>query len=469
MTKLQTGLVGNCLPRDCFLGKIVFGKNLYASHRVVCMKKAGLDLTRNKGEIMQPAALVIVMIAVIVALGVFLLKRKKKQDSHVSQVIPRYVAMPVSAAEESQSELAGKLAIVDAHSQPLVTIEPVPFTKAYDEATTVSLTDNGVLSRLSGLLGAAPSLTVAAASNGKQLMEVVVNGNLVRAADGNGLRAIAMGPKGIMEHARLFETKNLQTLINAAAVWQVASVIVAQKHLADISKKLDEIKAGVQSISSFLDEQRRSRIESTYDYLSQAYRAILGGELSLSVRAELESCERDLSEIQRHLVREYQRVSETNAEDKDTFGSKDLTENIGKKLSKLEQLGRDIELCAKTRIAAWHVFSLYPGEHPLKAARRTSIEESIDQLDRLMPGFKSAIEKEIAGIKSFWNREETLATRRASLIEKLHSTHNILVAGSQTAKNGIEKSSELLLTHDQPTRMWFQLKNGVITEARLAA
>jgi len=42
---------------------------------------------------MQPAALVIVMIAVILALGVFLLKRKKKQDSHVSQVIPTYVAV----------------------------------------------------------------------------------------------------------------------------------------------------------------------------------------------------------------------------------------------------------------------------------------------------------------------------------------------------------------------------------------
>jgi hypothetical protein len=70
-------------------------------------------------------------------------------------------------------------------------------------------------------------------------MEVVINGDLVRAADGHGFRAIAMGAKGVREHARLFEVKNLQNVVNAAAVWQIASVLVAQKHLADISKITD--------------------------------------------------------------------------------------------------------------------------------------------------------------------------------------------------------------------------------------
>ncbi len=99
----------------------------------------------------------------------------------------------------------------------------------------------------------------------------------VPAGDGNGLRAFTVIADGIKEHARVFEVENLQNMINAAAIWQIASVVVAQKHLTDINKKLDEIKDGVLGISRFLDNQRKSRIRSTYDYLGQVSQAIQGG------------------------------------------------------------------------------------------------------------------------------------------------------------------------------------------------
>ena len=66
-------------------------------------------------------------------------------------------------------------------------------------------------------------------------MEVVINGDLVQASDGDGLRAFAMESGHIKEHARLFDVQKLQNAINAAAIWQVASVVVAQKHLANAS------------------------------------------------------------------------------------------------------------------------------------------------------------------------------------------------------------------------------------------
>ena len=70
-------------------------------------------------------------------------------------------------------------------------------------------------------------------------MEVVVDGTLARAADGSGLLPFVRGPNGrIVEQARLFDAANLQRMVSAAALWQVASVIVAQKHLADISGRL---------------------------------------------------------------------------------------------------------------------------------------------------------------------------------------------------------------------------------------
>lgn len=125
-------------------------------------------------------------------------------------------------------------------------------------------------------------------------MEVVIDGALVRASDGNGFRAMSMGADGIREQARLFEAGDLTNLVNAAAVWQLASVVVAQKHLADISEKLTEIKEAVTSISDFLDAERRSVIQGTYQYLSQACEVLTQGELSPAIRLELESCEREL-------------------------------------------------------------------------------------------------------------------------------------------------------------------------------
>ncbi len=122
--------------------------------------------------------------------------------------------------------------------------------------------------KFNSLLQAVPSLLTFKESAGKQLYEVVINGKLTRAADGIGYRGFSQGPDGkIIEHTRLFEEGKLQNIINATAIWQLASVIVAQKHLADISAKLDEIKNGIRDILQFLDNERKAKVDSIIDYL----------------------------------------------------------------------------------------------------------------------------------------------------------------------------------------------------------
>lgn len=414
---------------------------------------------------MQPSWVVPVVLLIIVAI-VCMLVLQRRRRSPVSSIakVPDLGASSQSATDVSQGA-PNQVAIVDATARPLVTIQAMGSSGAFDAAQPVDC-ENGLISRLSALLQAVPSVIVAASASGKQLMEVVVNGTLVRAADGNGLRAIAMGPNGITEHARLFEVKNLENMINAAAIWQIASVVVAQKHLADISRKLDDIKVGVQNLAKFLDQQRRSRIEATYEYLSQAYLAIKGGELPHAVRIELESCERDLAEIQRHLVREYQDLVGRKVEHKETFGTGELVADIDGKIEKLGRLGQDIELALKTRIAAWYVLSLYPGEAQLKSARRTKIEDSIADVQALVPQLSISLSKEIAGVDSIWNRGATLATRRDSLATKLSSASEALTTTGQLSESGVETSGELLLTHDRPTRMWLEFQNGVVVGAR---
>jgi hypothetical protein len=321
--------------------------------------------------------LIILVLLALVATALLVFSHRRKLRSVAGSKV--MLQPPVGSPEK---DMPARIVIGENPDYPLVTIETLDSPLAYEKAQPLDVR-SGPVSRLSPLLQAAPSLLVAGEAAGKRLMEVVIKGDMVRAADGNGLRAFTMGVDGIKQNARLFEVSNLQNMINAAAVWQVASVVVAQKHLADISEKLDEIKDGVQRISQFLDNQRKARIQSTYEYLAQAYHAIQAGELPSSVRIQLESCERDLLEIQNHLEMEFRQKVDKKIEKKENFGTEDLRADITAKIDELDELAGDLALCIKTRIAGWHVLSLFPGEPHLKTVRRAKIQESIESFQSL--------------------------------------------------------------------------------------
>lgn len=266
-------------------------------------------------------------------------------------------------------------------------------------------------------------------------------------------------------HARLFDASKLQTLINAAALWQVASVLVAQKHLADITKKLEEIRSAVQGISQFLDNQRKARIQSGFAYLGQVHAAISKGELPSSVRNELESLERDLLEIQDHLEREY--VQQMNKQvEGDTFGTKELTDNMLGKLSDLDALAEDISTCLKTRIAAWHVFSLYPGELHLKESRKETIVESIKRVGGLSQQLYVTVERELEGLKSFWNKKSTLDERKSHVRDRRAKSDSLLSNFLRVSHDALRQTEQLLLEYDRPTRLMLTMDGGRVLEAR---
>lgn len=410
-----------------------------------------------------------IAIAVFVAAtAVFVMKKKKRSAySEFSECLP--TATEEVSSVEMKEAVPDRIVIGQTPSAPVVTIQAFPDLEAFQKAKPMDDHSSKPIGRLNALIQAVPSLLVAGEAHGKKLMEVVINGDLVRAADGNGLRPYAITDGRISEQARLFEVEKLSDMINAAAVWQIASVVVAQKHLADISQKLDELKKGVDRISEFLDNQRRARIESTYDYLKQAYVALKGGDLPQSVRIELEACERELMEIQLHLEMEYQQRIDKKVEHSEQFGTGDLTKDIGVKISELEALAEDISLCTKTRIAAWHVLSLFPGDPHLKIARKQSIEKSITSFSALGTDLTDALFHEINEVKSFWNKESTLLERRNSLKLKCRLAAGVVETGSHKGRDQIAQSEALLLTHDQPNRLLIQIENGQLVEARQAA
>lgn len=361
--------------------------------------------------------------------------------------------------------LAGETRIVvaDTSGRPAITITPSQDFEAYDKGRENGTLDS-TIGRLGSTLQAAPSLFAAGEAGSKQLMEVVVNGDLVRAADGNGFRAIAMGPKGVKEHARLFDPERLQNVLNAGAVWQVASVIVAQKHLADISKKLDLIAKGVNGLSTFLNDQRRSQIEAAYSYLDQARTTLERGEIPASVRIELESCERDLLAIQTHLFMEIRKDLGTKVQ-QDKVGTEEFAMGISRKIRKHEALLTDLALCIRTRICAWHVFALFPGEPMLKEARRSALQRTIQDYTALSDELGRNITREIEEIDSYFNFGSTLERRRAALKTQTNDTVTKIRKTGAAAERMIGDTTALLTLHDAPASILLQFRDGTFEGA----
>lgn len=377
-------------------------------------------------------------------------------------------ALSSEVDRDARSEHDTKIVIADHANQPAITIQTSQDFAAYKAAEKKESLDSTV-GRLGSMLQAAPTVLAAGEMHGKQLMEVVVNGNLVRATDGNGFRAYTMGAKGVREQARLFTPEKLQNMVNAGAVWQVASVIVAQKHLADISKKLTAIADGVKGLSNFMDDHRRSQIEGAYRYLDQARIAIEAGEIPSSVRAELEHCERDLLSIETHLHKEIMRGIATTVPHEEAIGTEDLAMGISRKIRKQEALLRDLALCIRTRICAWHVLVLFPGEPKLKEARRRDLQRAVKDFATLSPTFDQALRREIQNIDSTFNLESTLKRRRDALTKQVQDTL-LKIENTQAAADRLISDTEaLLIRHDAPVRLLLQYTDGVLEGVRQTA
>ena len=412
----------------------------------------------NRDLIWLTLAAVLVLVAAIL-----LLKRGKPRRVVVAApttLVPVEVTPEVTSVEPPDAR-ANAIVIGTSSDAAMLTISPVSSRSEFGSLKPIDAIIEGAVSRLGPLLQAVPSLLVAQGASGRRLMEVVVDGRLVAAADGNGLRAFVMGPNGIIENARLFNAGNLQQMINAAALWQVASVLVAQKHLADISSKLDEIEKGVAGVSRFLDNQRKARISGTYEYLVQVYKALQGGELPDAARNELESCERDLIEIQEALMAEYGQEADAKVEVGE-WGTKKTCRGIEAKLNKLNLLAQDIAVCLETRIAAWCILSLLPGNAHQTKARRESIEVSIRTfVDRGLYG-SDRVQAETASVSSVWTRAKTLASRKESLAGKNSDAAQSLTALSARALGQIQKSEQVMLEADRRTHLLLQVEDGVV-------
>jgi hypothetical protein len=188
--------------------------------------------------------------------------------------------------------------------------------------------------------------------------------------------------------------------------------------------------------------------------------------LPVAVRVELESCERNLLEIQEHLFLEYGQKAQEQIQDIQIFGSEQLTNDFLLRYDALEKLVKDICLCLKTRVLAWHVLALYPGEPQLKLARQSDILRSIDKFERLKQLLDEAVSVDLPKINATFNTQKTLDERRGRVRDRSRVVNMLLDGSRSVCRDHVRHVGRLLLAHDRPMSLMVELNNGQLSGLR---
>lgn len=326
------------------------------------------------------------------------------------------------------------------------------------------------LTQIEGVLQATPSLLTHARIVAGNYMEVIVNGPLAAARSGDALRPIVLGSNGkIIEMAKLKPPTALTDFSKAAALWTIASVIVAQKHLSDMNKKLAEIKGGLDEIRDFLQSERESAIIAALTYLQdQAYPTVMSGDFPTAVRLELEGIERRLIEVQTHLQMEFRKTAEDirTVGDLDTFGYENTINTIQGKVDGLQECSRQYVLTIKARVACWQVLSVFPEGEVLMNSRRNSIMIAVkSDIISYAEGANKILTDRLSQIDPTFGDKNELKSKKMQALGHTGQTSVFLKNELGSIGQHVNSLSEQYKAINKPVRMAVRLEQGRIIEA----
>ena len=298
--------------------------------------------------------------------------------------------------------------------QPALTVATIPPSENINTGAMQEQDITGI-SHLSPLLQTLPSLTTSAHVASHQYMEVMINGSLASVKDGPGFRGFSLGEKGIKEHAVLLNPDN--QLVNTGILLNVASAVLAQKHLADISKKLTEIVEAVHEVSTFQNNERKSEIIGAIQYLQQITPVVLEGQCSPAIRQKLEDIEVQFSALQDHLLTNITAAGNKVAalKDRGLFGSTEITNKIQTQQKILDERIHEWDLAMKVRAQALHLLTHTEGDTTLVRHRQQTIAGTYQQFGSVIENVERQLQQRIQNISALAEQSNTTNANKVLL------------------------------------------------------
>ena len=346
--------------------------------------------------------------------------------------------------------------------QPALTVATIPPSESINTGAMQEQDITGI-SRLSPLLQTLPSLATSAHVASHQYMEVIINGPLARVKDGQGFRGFSLGEKGIKEHAVLLNPDKLNQLVNAGMLLNVASAVLAQKHLADISKKLTEIVEAVRDVSAFQNNARKSEIIGAIQYLQQITPTVLEGQCSPAIRQKLEDIEVQFSALQTHLLTDISAAGDkvSALKDRGLFGSSEITNKIQTQQKILDERIHEWDLAMKVRAQALHLLTHAEGNTTLVRHRQQTIIHNYQEFESVVDKVEHQLQQRIQAISALTEQSNTTNANKVLLRKWTTTTLMQQKMAIEEAHSSFGKFQQgLLAEQPQSARLLVEMQDG---------
>lgn len=346
--------------------------------------------------------------------------------------------------------------------QPALTVATIPPSESINTGAMQEQDITGI-SRLSPLLQTLPSLAASTHIASHQYMEVIINGPLASVKDGPGFRGFSLGEKGIKEHAVLLNPDKLSQLVNAGMLLNVASAVLAQKHLADISKKLTEIVEAVREVTAFQNNARKSEIIGAIQYLQQITPTVLEGQCSPAIRQKLEDIEVQFSALQAHLLTDITSAGDKVAalKDRGLFGSSEITNKIQTQQKILDERIHEWDLAMKVRAQALHLLTHAEGNTTLVRYRQQTIVHNYQEFESVVDKVEHQLHQRIQGISALTEQSNTTNANKVLLRKWTTTTLMQQKMAIEETHSSFGKFQQGLLTEQpQSARLLVEMQDG---------
>lgn len=368
----------------------------------------------------------------------------------------------VSSTAMSTANYGNRWVFENEKSQRVLTVSSIALNEITHPDTLIRH-DITEISRLGPLLQTLPSLATAAHVASHHYMEVIIDGALAKVKDGSGYRGFSLGEKGIKAHAVLLNPDKLNQLVNASILLNVASAILAQKHLADISNKLTQIIETIREISAFQNNARKSEIVGAIQYLQQITPVVIEGQSSPEIRQILEAIEKDFSTLQDHLLTDIafagDKVASIN--DGSFFSSATITSKIQAQQKIIEERTMEWDLAMRVRGQALHLVSHSEGQTMLVERRQQAIEHHYAQFDTVISKVEKQLQSRIDSIGAVAEQANTTSANRVILRKWCNNRLMPQKVAIKEARMAFDQFQQNMLDKPlQTSRMLVEMKDG---------
>ena len=229
---------------------------------------------------------------------------------------------------------------------------------------------------------------------------------------------------------------------------------------------------GVDEIKDFLTNDRRSKIVGTLDYLRQVVRTLGQKESPETLRHQLEHIERELLQIQSHIMRDLAASTDKIGEIMQGRFERRMTRAnaIMERADEMHEIQKEWLLCMVARTVNWQVLSVFPGDKQLKITRKASIYKSIDEFTGFLQGVHEQLHAKVATVRSVLDSFSAAQQDKSLLLQfdlkrRLQEDNIQMSSDAAVMRKEIRKFADRLWSPQKPIVLALAVDKGRIVEA----